>query len=139
MMMRFVDVAGLAACSSNQPGAAPDARVTPSIALARQTPLQADTFSQCNPTGTVTYTPKANDTFAFAPAETWTWHDGTGNVLLLGQRTLRVTLDPSNYTPELLASAARCPIGDADDFTVGFDVNTGLVLQVTPGFDCIVC
>ena len=66
-------------------------------------------------------------------------------MLLLGQRTLRVTLDPSNYSPELMSSSARCPVTDttSEDFTIGFDivfdVQTGVVIQVTPGLDCIVC
>jgi hypothetical protein len=115
------------------------------IDLALQTQLSASTFELCSPTGTVHYTPQANDGFAFSADETWTWDESEGKVLLVGQRTLRVTLDPSNYTPELLGSAARCPVADpdSDDFTVGFDitfdVQTGAVLSFTPGLDCTVC
>lgn len=115
------------------------------IARAQTTPLRASVFSQCNPTGTVTYTPQANDTFQLAPTDVWTWHEATPGVLLSGERTLRVILHPANHTPDLLSSDARCPTpdGDGDDFTVGFDVvfdvHTGEIVSVKPGLDCIVC
>jgi hypothetical protein len=114
-------------------------------ATARKTPLPATTYAQCRRIGSVAYTPKANDAFAFAPDEVWDWEPGTGQVQLIGQRTLRVTVAPSNYTRELLASDARCPVPDGDGtaFTVGFDVvfdiHTGAIVSVKPGLDCVVC
>jgi hypothetical protein len=118
---------------------------TAAITTARSTPLRASTFSQCRPTGTVTYTPKQNDTFRFASGEVWTWQESSAETQLSGERTLRVIVAPANYTPALLSSDARCPTpdGDGDDFTVGFDitldVHTGAVVSVKPGLDCIVC
>lgn len=115
------------------------------IATTRTTPLKANVFSQCRRTGTVTYTPKANDVFSLFSDEAWAWHDDTGQVLLTGQRTLRVTVNPANYTPELLSSDARCPVTgiDGNDFVIGFDivfdVHTGEIISVKPGLDCIVC
>jgi hypothetical protein len=112
---------------------------------ARATALQAATFELCAPTGSISYTPRANDRFELLADESWAWEEGTGQVLLRGQRTLRVTLDPSNYTPELMSSSARCPVTDptSDAFTIGFDISfdlhTGEILIVKPGLDCIVC
>jgi hypothetical protein len=109
----------------------------------RATPLTASVYSQCNRTGTVTYTPRANDTIGFVSDPTWTWQEGSGQVELTGQRTVRVIVNPANYNSQLLSSNARCPSGDADQFTVGFDivldVHTGAVLSVKPGIDCVVC
>jgi hypothetical protein len=108
----------------------------------RDTQLTATVFSQCNPTGTVRYTPRSNDAFGFVSDATWTWQEGSGQVELTGQRTLRVIVNPANYSSELLSSDARCPSGP-DEFTVGFDVvfdvHTGAILSVKPGIDCIVC
>lgn len=112
-------------------------------ATARTTPLQTTVYSQCKRTRTMTYTPKANDRFELAPQETWTWQEGTGQTLFTGERTLRITVDPANYTPDLTSSAARCPAPDGDEFTVGFDVafdvQTGAIVSVKPGLDCVVC
>jgi hypothetical protein len=114
-------------------------------ATARHTPLAATVLSQCRNTGTVTYVPKANDVFSLSPTEAWTWQEDTGQVLLTGQRTLRVTVNPANYTPELMSSDARCPVlvGNGDRFTIGFDiffdVHTIAIIGVKPGLDCIVC
>jgi hypothetical protein len=109
----------------------------------RSTQLTATVFSQCNPTGTVTYTPRSNDAIAFVSDPTWTWQEGSGQVELTGQRTLRVIVDPANYNSALLSSDARCPTAVPDQFTVGFDVvfdvHTGAILSVKPGIDCIVC
>lgn len=113
-------------------------------ATARKTPLHAATYSQCQRTGQLNYTPKASDSLRFRGDEAWTWDDG-GPVALRGERVLRVIVDPANYTPELLASDARCPAADGDggQFTVGFDVtfdvHTGAIVSVKPGLDCIVC
>ena len=113
--------------------------------IARHASLNAATFSQCRSTGSVTYVPKADDDFRLSPAEEWTWQEDTGQVLLTGQRTLRVTVNPANYTPELMSSDANCPVpdGDGDSFTIGFDivfdVHTGAIISVKPGLDCIVC
>jgi hypothetical protein len=75
--------------------------------------------------------------------EAWSWEEGAGQVLMTGQRTLRVTVDPANYTRELMSSDARCPVGDGNDFVIGFDVtfdvHTGAILGVKPGLDCVVC
>lgn len=66
-------------------------------------------------------------------------------VLLTGERTLRVIVNPANYSAALLSSDARCPVSDGDgsQFTVGFDlvldVHTGAILSVKPGLDCTVC
>lgn len=110
---------------------------------ARSTPLQATVYSQCRRTGTMAYTPKANDRFELAPQEAWTWQEGTGETLFTGERTLRITVDPANYTPELTSSAARCPAADGDGSTIGFDVTfdvqTGAIINVKPGLDCVVC
>jgi len=120
-------------------------RLTASAAesTARTTPLKAAVFSQCRRTGTTAYTPQPNDGFSFAPDATWTWSEGDGDTLLTGERTLRITVAPANYTPELIASAARCPTADGDDFTIGFDVvfdvQTGAIISVKPGLDCVVC
>jgi len=117
-------------------------------ATARSTPLQTTVYSQCKRTRTMTYTPQANDHFELAPQETWTWQEGTsqmGATLFTGERTLRITVDPANYTPDLMSSAARCPApdGDDDEFTIGFDVafdvHTGAIVNVKPGLDCVVC
>jgi hypothetical protein len=115
------------------------------IAAIRARTLTASTFDLCVPTGSVPYTPHENDRVAFLPGDTWTWGEGTGQVLLTGTRTVRVTLAPANYTPQLLLSDARCPVLDPDseDFTVGFDItvdiHTGEILFVKPGLDCVVC
>jgi hypothetical protein len=112
---------------------------------ARNTALKATVFSQCRRMGTVAYTPKPNDVFRLLSDQAWTWQEDAGQVLLNGQQTLRVIVNPANYTPELLASAARCPMpgGNGIDFSVGFDiildVHTGAILSVKPGIDCIVC
>jgi len=113
-------------------------------AIARDRQLTAGVYSQCNRTGTVTYTPHANDTFSFASDPTWTWQEGSGQVELTGQRTLRVVVNPENYNASLLSSDARCPVADdSSQFTVGFDivfdVHSGEVLSVKPGIDCTVC
>jgi len=127
----------MAACNSLTEAAA--------TAAARHTPLQATVFSRCAPMGTVFYTPKSNDVFQVSPDEEWTWADDPGQVLLTGQRTLRVIVDPANHTPDLLSSDANCPApgGAGDDFVIGFDitfdVHTGEILHVKPGLDCIVC
>ena len=106
--------------------------------------LTAGVYSQCNRTGTVTYTPRSSDTIGFASDPTWTWSEGSGQVQLTGQRTLRVILDPANYNSALLSSDARCPAaGDPSQFTIGFDlvfdIHTGELLSVKPGIDCTVC
>jgi hypothetical protein len=114
-------------------------------ATARSTPLSATVYSQCSRTGTVMYTPRSNDHFSFVADAAWSWQEDSGRVLLTGQRTLRVVVDPANYNAALLASDARCPVpdGDGSQFTVGFDiafdVHTGAILHVKPGLDCTVC
>jgi hypothetical protein len=126
----------MAACNSLTVAAA--------TAAARNTPLHTTVFSRCAPMGTVSYTPRSNDVFRLSPDE-WTWEEAPGQVLLTGQRTLRITVAPANYTPDLLSSDARCPVpgSEGNDFTVGFDVtfdvHTGEILGVKPGLDCIVC
>jgi hypothetical protein len=125
----------MAACNSLTESAA--------ITTTRNTALRANVFSQCQPTGTVMYTPRANDTFGFAATESWTWQEDIGRSLLTGERTLRVIVNPANYTPQLLSSDARCPTPDGDGFTVGFDVvldvHSGAIVSVKPGLDCVVC
>lgn len=125
----------MAACNSLTESAA--------TATARTTPLTATVYAQCQRTGTVSYTPKANDAFGLSADEAWTWEQSTGQVLLTDQRTLRVVVDPANYTPELISSDARCPVGDGDAFDIGFDIvfdgHTGAILSVKPGLDCVVC
>jgi hypothetical protein len=114
-------------------------------ATARTTQLKATVLSQCRRTGTVTYTPKPNDVFSLSSDEAWTWQEDSGRVFLTGQRILRVTVDPANYTPGLISSDARCPVpgGDGHKFDIGFDitfdVHTGAIISVKPGLDCIVC
>jgi hypothetical protein len=115
------------------------------VTRARRTRLTAAVYSQCSPTGSVSYTPRSNDTLAFLGDATWSWQDDSGRVLLTGQRTLRVIVNPANYSSALLSSDARCPVpdGDGSEFTVGFDlvfdVHTGALLSVKPGLDCTVC
>jgi hypothetical protein len=112
---------------------------------ARGTRLTATVYSQCARTGSVRYTPRANDTFAFLGDATWSWQEDSGRILLTGQRTLRVIVNPANYSSALLSSDARCPAADGDgsQYTVGFDivfdVHTGEILSVKPGLDCWVC
>jgi hypothetical protein len=112
---------------------------------ARSTRLTATVYSQCARTGSVNYTPRSNDTFGFLGDAAWTWQEDTGRVLLTGQRTLRVIVNPANYNSALLSSDARCPVpeGDGSQYTVGFDlvfdVHTGEILSVKPGLDCTVC
>jgi hypothetical protein len=110
---------------------------------ARSTQLTAGVYSQCNRTGTATYTPRSNDTIGFVSDPTWTWQEGSGQVELTGQRTLRVIVNPANYNSELLSSDARCPAAEPGQFTVGFDVvfdvHTGAIVSVKPGIDCVVC
>jgi hypothetical protein len=114
-------------------------------ATARATPLRANVYSQCHRTGSVTYTPKPNDGFQLASSDVWTWQAASGQALLSGQRTLRVIVDPSNYTPQLMSSDARCPAPDGDGdqsvigFDITFDVHTGEILNIKPGLDCVVC
>ena len=114
-------------------------------ATARGTPLSATVYSQCSRTGTVTYTPRANDHFSFVSGAAWSWQEDSGRVLLTGERTLRVVVDAANYNAALLASDARCPVpdGGGSQFTVGFDiafdVYSGAILHVKPGLDCSVC
>ena len=110
----------------------------------RHTQLTAGVYSQCNRTGSVSYTPQSNDTFSFAPEPTWTWQEGSGQVELTGQRTLRVIVNPASYNSALLSSDARCPAADdPSQFTIGFDIvfdiHTGAILSVKPGLDCTVC
>jgi outer membrane protein assembly factor BamB len=115
------------------------------VTRARSTRLTATTYSQCSRTGSVRYTPRSNDTFSFLGDPAWTWQPDSGQVLLTGQRTLRVIVNPKNYTSALLSSDARCPVADGDgsQYTVGFDlvfdVHTGAILSVKPGLDCTVC
>jgi hypothetical protein len=112
---------------------------------ARSTPLPAVVLDQCVATGNLTYQIHDNDTLTFARAENWGWDASTGQVLLSATRTLRVTVNPLNYTADLLASTARCPVTDPDseDFTVGFDITfdafTGEILFILAGLDCVVC
>jgi len=112
---------------------------------ARSTRLTATVYSQCARTGSVNYTPRSNDTFGFLGDAAWTWQEDPGRVLLTGQRTLRVIVNPANYNSALLSSDARCPVpeGDGSQYTVGFDlvfdVHTGEILSVKPGLDCTVC
>jgi hypothetical protein len=110
---------------------------------ARHTTLEASVFSQCRRTGTVSYTPRPGDVFRLSADQAWSWQADPGQVLLFGQQTLRVIVDPANYTPELMSSAARCPVPGGDGFTIGFDlvfdVHTGAIVSVKPGLDCIVC
>ncbi|MCE9577168.1 MAG: hypothetical protein K8W52_28730 [Deltaproteobacteria bacterium] len=112
-------------------------------AAVRATALPARTYEQCTETGALTYQMKAGDTISVLPGVAWTWDDGDHAVALTGQRTARITLAAANYTPELLASDARCPVGDGADFTIGFDVtfdvHTGEITYIKPGLDCIVC
>jgi hypothetical protein len=111
----------------------------------RATTLHASTFAQCAPTGELDYQPAANDSYVLRDDLAWLWEETRSGATLSGMRTLRVTIDPSNYTPELLASDAKCPVldGPGDEFTVGFDVlldiETGVLLNVKPGLDCVVC
>jgi hypothetical protein len=114
------------------------------VATLRKTPLPATVFSQCSPIGAITYTPRTNDLVSSRPGDVWTWHEDVGQSLLSGQRTLRVVVATANHTPELLASDARCPVGNTgEDFTIGFDivfdVHTGEVVSVKPGLGCVVC
>jgi hypothetical protein len=115
------------------------------VTKARSTRLTATTYSQCSRTGSVRYTPRSNDAFSFLGDASWTWQADSGRVLLSGQRTLRVIINPKNYTSALLSSDARCPVvdGDGSQYTVGFDivfdVHTGAILSVKPGLDCTVC
>lgn len=111
---------------------------------ARSAQLTARVYSQCRRVGTVTYTPRSNDTIGFVSDPTWTWEEGSGQVQLNGERTLRVIVNPANYSSDLLSSAARCPAtDDPSQFTVGFDivfdVHTGAIVSVKPGIDCTVC
>jgi hypothetical protein len=112
-------------------------------AKARKTPLKATSFSQCRRTGTVSYTPKANDTLRWSSDGVWSWQEATGQVLLTGQRTLRVTVNPANYTSALMSSDARCPGPGGNGSTIGFDiifdVSTGGIMSIKPGLDCVVC
>jgi hypothetical protein len=111
-------------------------------ATAQAAPLRAIVYSQCRKTGKVDYTPRANDGFSLS-LEAWTWDESAGQALLSGQRTLRVIVDPANYTPELMSSAASCPSTDGEGTVIGFDVlfdvHTGEILNVKPGIDCVVC
>lgn len=124
----------MAACDSLTESAA--------TATARKTPLEATIFSRCVMTGSIAYTPRANDVFSFSPAE-WIWKEDTGHVILTGQRILRVTVDPANYTPGLISSDASCPVGDGNDIVIGFDVvfdaHTGAITSIRPGLGCITC
>ena len=111
---------------------------------ARATQVTATVYSQCNRTGTVKYTPQSSDAISFLTDATWTWQEGSGQVELTGERTLRVIVDPANYNAELLSSDARCPAADnPSQFTIGFDivfdVHTGAIVSVKPGLDCTVC
>jgi hypothetical protein len=107
--------------------------------------LSATIFDQCAPTGTLEYQPDDDDTYELRDDKAWLWDETESGVFLTGTQTLRVTLDHSNYTPELNSSDARCPVldGPGDEFTIGFDVmfdiETGEVINVKPGLDCIVC
>ena len=115
------------------------------VTRARSTRLTATVYSQCSRTGSVSYMPRSNDTFGFLGDATWSWQEDSGGVLLTGQRTLRVIVNPANYNSALLSSDARCPVpdGDGSQFTVGFDivfdVHTGTIVSVKPGLDCTVC
>ncbi len=115
--------------------------VAATAALGLEAPVyQGENF--CQPSSTLRYVLRRNDDVRLKKAE-WAWGDDGSGIVLTGTRTLRVTVDPANYTPELLASGARCPVGDGNDFTVGWDVtldlHTGEVLFIQPGLDCVVC
>lgn len=126
----------LAACAAQTPEAIEG--------VVRATSLGAIVYDQCVRQGTISYQPRPNDVVTVDQVE-WDWADGSGETQLFGTRRVRVTLDPANYTPELLSSSARCLVLDvtSEDFTVGFDVfvdvNTGEVQFVVAGLDCIVC
>jgi hypothetical protein len=116
-------------------------------AAVQATALEAPVFQGeviCQPTGTVSYSLRPDDSLSLSRDE-WDWGEDASGVSLQATRTLRVTVDPRNDTPELLASGARCPVldGPADAFTVGwdvlFDAHTGEILFVKPGLDCVVC
>ena len=114
-------------------------------ATVRASTLTAATFEQCVPTGEVQYQPQRDDSYVLLDDTAWLWDETEAGMFLTATRTLRLTLDPSNHTPELLSSEARCPVldGPSGAFTVGFDVRfdveTGEVINVKPGLDCIVC
>jgi hypothetical protein len=124
----------MAACDSLTEAAA--------TATARKTPLEATIFSRCVRTGSITYIPRANDGFSFSSAE-WIWNEDTDQVILTGQRILRVTVDPANYTPGLISSDASCPAGNGDGivigFDIGFDIHSRAITGIRPGLGCITC
>jgi hypothetical protein len=83
-----------------------------------------------------------HDVFSFSSAE-WIWKEDTGQVILTGQRILRVTVDPANYTPGLISSDASCPVGNGNGIVIGFDIvfdiHTGAITGIRPGLGCITC
>jgi hypothetical protein len=114
-------------------------------ATARMTALPAVVLDDCiTSRGRFDYQMKPNDSASLEPDDVWFWVEDA-ETQLVGARTLRVTVHPDNYTADLMASNARCPVpgGDATSFTIGFrivfDVYDGHVLFVHPGLDCITC
>jgi hypothetical protein len=104
--------------------------------LARATAFEATT---CGTTGTTSYTPHVNDQLQVSTDTVWTWAEHSGDVELSGRRLMQITVDPSNYTPELMASAARCPDSGRIGFKVYFDIHTATIVRVEPGIDCAAC
>jgi hypothetical protein len=118
-------------------------------ATARATSLSAAVLDGCQTVRTLTYRVQANDSVVLDPSDAWYWIQDyylDGTEALLGVRTLRVTVNPLNYTADLLASNARCPVpgGSDDQFTIAFDFfydafGDGVANPGLPNLDCFPC
>ena len=118
-------------------------------ATARATTLSATVLDACQTVRRLTYHVQPNDHVVLDPVDAWYWvqdyyRDGTE--ALIGVRTLRVTVNPLNYTADLLASNARCPVpgGAAGEFAVAFDFfydafGDGVADPGLPNLDCFPC
>src|SRR5262249_3482331 len=114
----------------------------------RMTSLSAFVFSpQGVAQGTLKYRAQPNDHFVLDASAFWRWEDpmSDGHEVFSGTRGLRLTIDPANYTPDLINSSARCPtVGSpspslALQFYVIFDVRSGAIVSTHTAqeFGCV--
>ena len=123
--------ASLHACGSLDPRAAED--------TARRTGYQYNVFDTCYPVGRGIYSPRRNDAFILEPDTWWEWREEPGKqaVLLEKRQHGRLTVDPSNWTSDLVNSDAFCL--DSIGWIITFDAVLGPILVQQPGLQCIVC
>jgi hypothetical protein len=112
--------------------------------IIRATPLPTPLFTpQGLPRGLLLYQAQPNDHYVLDASARWHWEDplSDGHEVVFGERGVRVTIDPANYTADLVNSGARCP--NTDDvvlqYYVIFDVRTEAILSIHTAleFGCV--